>query len=216
MLKKSPYLRYPLIIIAVIAAGMLLFYKFWFLRLPDRDVPNAPSSFVSPANGVISAVQPWSKDTVLIEKEFRKAVMAFTESVGDHGHLVSIMMNLQNVHYQRAPINSKLIDEYYQPGRFNNATVMSNRYGIRFENEYNSMLFETEKGTRYKVIQIAGFLARRIVSYLDPGQTAKQGEVIGLIKMGSQVTLVFPGDVAIKVKEGDHVVDGETIVAEEL
>ena len=172
--------------------------------------------FVSPANGIVSSIQTWNGDTAVIEKELRKAVMTFTGDVADSGYIVSIIMNVNNVHYQRAPVNSKVVRKMYTPGLFRNAVKKVNRYGIRFENENNEILLETMNGTRFKVIQIAGFLARRIEDYVEPGQVLKQGEVIGLIKLGSQVTLVFPSNVKILVKEDALVTDGETIIAEEV
>jgi len=215
--QKSPndmrvlkYLGFALLVLAIV---LLLLYRFWFLRLPDREVPQDTTVFVSPANGVIGAVQPWNGDTTVIEKGLRKAVIEFTGFVGDSGHLVSIIMNVHNVHYQRAPIGCTLIAEEYMPGRFNNAVQQANRYDIRFENERNSLLFETANGIRFKVIQIAGLLARRIEDYVEPGQTLQQGEVIGLIKLGSQVTLVLPAQVQIEVQPGQVVIDGETVIA---
>jgi phosphatidylserine decarboxylase len=74
------------------------------------------------------------------------------------------------------------------------------------------MLFEREDGIRFRVIQIAGFLVRRIVSYIEPGDEVEQGEIIGLIKFGSQVTIIFDQNVEVLVKEGDKVIDGETIL----
>jgi phosphatidylserine decarboxylase len=74
---------------------------------------------------------------------------------------------------------------------------------------------ETPSGKKYKVIQIAGFLARRIVDMTVPNQVVKQGDVIGLIKLGSQVTVLLPHDVTVLVKNGDVTVDGETILGKE-
>ena len=115
----------------------------------------------------------------------RAAVTAFTGSVADSGYIVSIIMRLSNVHYQRAPVKCKLVQKTYSPGIFDNATRSVNKYGIRFGNESNQMLFETEGGTRFKVIQIAGRLARKIVDYTQPDQIIRQGDIIGLIRFGS-------------------------------
>jgi phosphatidylserine decarboxylase len=81
------------------------------------------------------------------------------------------------------------------------------------QNEYNAMLFEREDGIRFKVIQIAGFLARRIVPYLTVSNVVQQGEVIGLIRLGSQVTIIFDHHVEVLAQVGDKVVDGETVLA---
>jgi len=81
------------------------------------------------------------------------------------------------------------------------------------QNEYNSMLFETSNGTKYKVIQIAGFVARRIESFLTPDQKVKQGEVIGLIKLWSQVTIIFDDSVEVIGQVWQYVTEWESILA---
>ena len=93
--------------------------------------------------------------------------------------------------------------------------TMCNEYGTRFENEHNEMLFESASGKKYKVVQIAGFLARRIEDYVQTEQQVKQGEIIGLIKLGSQVTVIFPHDVTPIVKVGEVTIDGETVIGKE-
>jgi phosphatidylserine decarboxylase len=105
--------------------------------------------------------------------------------------MVSIMMTPLNVHYQRAPTSATLIAQDYVPGFNKNAMRNSKNLTATLQNEYNAMLFERKDGVRYKVIQIAGFLARRIVPYLEVGYVVEQGDVIGLIKFGSQVTIIF-------------------------
>ncbi|HLP20330.1 MAG TPA: phosphatidylserine decarboxylase, partial [Chitinophagales bacterium] len=76
-------------------------------------------------------------------------------------------------------------------------------------------LMETTTGKKYKVVQIAGFVARRIVDYTANEQEVKQGDVIGLIKFGSQVSVLLPHDVAVDVKVGDVTIDGESILGHE-
>jgi len=115
-----------------------------------------------------------------------------------------------NVHYQRAPQTSTLIAQTYQTGKFLNA--IASGLDATFQNEYNAMLFETPNKTKFKVIQIAGFLARRIVSFLEVWQSVKQGELIGLIKLGSQVTIIFDKNVSVQAKVGDTVHEGLTIL----
>jgi len=76
-------------------------------------------------------------------------------------------------------------------------------------------LLETPRGTKYKVVQIAGFLARRIEDYLQPNQSLHQGDVIGLIKFGSQITVVLPHTAKVLAKKNEVVVDGESVLATE-
>ena len=93
-----------------------------------------------------------------------------------------------------------------------NAVKGADNLEATLQNEYNLMLFEREDGVRYAIVQIAGVVARRIVSYLDIGDAVSQGDVIGLIKLGSQVTIIFDSNVEVIAKVGDVVIDGETVI----
>lgn len=211
---KKLLIRFFAFIVTLVIA-FFLFYQFWFLRLPDREIPTQAGIFISPANGVVKAVKTWHKDKITIEKNRLSAIDIITGDLDDSGVMVSIEMDPLNVHYQRAPATSRVISTKYAKGEFKNALVQTNEYGIRFENEYNSILLESESGIRYKVVQIAGFLARRIVDFVEDNQRVERGEVIGLIKMGSQVSVIFPEGIEILVREGDVLIDGETIIARE-
>ncbi len=195
------------------ALFLLLFayYRFWFLRQPERQTPLDDTVFVSPANGEVAAVVSWDSSSLALNKDWG-VVELLTDDVAASGTLISVEMDVTNVHYQRAPIRSRFLGAVYREGAFRNALIRNNKFGFRLENEHNAMLFETPDGLRYKVVQIAGLVARRIVDYVEPQQELKQGEVIGLIKLGSQVTLILPPEVEPQVKAGDKVVDGETVV----
>jgi phosphatidylserine decarboxylase len=214
-MKKSMFsgiLKKVLLTLGVLLLLAVAFYRFWFLRQPDRMVPNEPTAFISPANGVVAAVEVW--DTAQLEWEKDNGVVqVMTQDIGEKGWLIAIEMNVMNVHYQRAPASGRFLKNLYTEGKFNNALIKTNRFGLRLENERNDLLFETENGTKYKVVQVAGLLARRIEDFLEPGQEVKPGEVIGVIKMGSQVGLIVPQNVQPLVKVGDTVIDGETILA---
>lgn len=210
-MKKT--IRYTFYSLAGLIVLLLVYYRVWFLRQPERNIPNNESVFVSPANGTIVSINPYHAAAVKIEKGELGAINTWTKDVDTVGTIISIQMNVANVHYQRAPLSAKVINEVYTKGDFNNAVVMSNEYGIRFENEHNEMLFETANGTRFKLIQIAGFVARRIEDYVSKDQQVKQGDVIGLIKLGSQVTVVLPHTLNPNVKLGDVVIEGETVLA---
>ncbi len=192
---------------------MVAYYQFWFLRQPARNIPNNNALYVAPANGIIVSVHKWTADNMLVTKGEMGVINVWTKDVDTAGTIISIQMDPTNVHFQRAPVGGKIVSKQYKKGNFNNAIVMSNEYGIRFENEHNEILMETPAGKRYKIIQIAGFLARRIVDYVQPGQEVKQGEVIGLIKFGSQVTVLLPHDVNVVCKKGDITIDGESVLA---
>ncbi len=201
--------------LAAVCIACVVYYRVWFLRQPDRNIPNNPAVYVSPANGVVVSVTRWTAENLLVNKGEFGVINVWTEDVDTAGTMISIQMDPANVHFQRAPQAGKLLSERYTKGDFNNAVVMSNEYGTRFENEHNEMLFESASGKKYKVVQIAGFLARRIEDYVTPEQKVKQGEVIGLIKLGSQVTVILPHDVTVKAKVGDITIDGESIIATE-
>jgi phosphatidylserine decarboxylase len=201
--------------LAILCLLCVAFYRIWFLRQPERTIPTEANVLVSPANGVVVAVKKWNTESFIETKGHNGAINVWTKDVDTAGTVISIQMDPLNVHYQRAPFDGKLIAEKYTKGDFNNAIVMSNEYGIRFENEHNELLFETTTGNKYKVIQIAGFLARRIEDYLQPNQTVKRGQVIGLIKLGSQVTVLLPHNIQPLVKTGDVTIDGETVIGKE-
>lgn len=210
------YLRAGVVLLAVLFVALVGYYRFWFLRNPIRKIPGNEKLFVSPANGKIVSVKAWNKNGLVVTKEDFGAINVWTKDVDTAGTVISIQMDLTNVHYQRAPTSGKIVAENYVHGSFHDAVTMSNEYGIRFENEHNEFLIENASGRRYKVIQIAGFLARRIVTYENPGDAIKQGQTIGLIKMGSQVTVILPHDVKIDAHVGETVTDGESILAEEM
>lgn len=208
-------LKRVLFILLAVIVFCAAYYKFWFLRLPDRNIPSNNSVFVAPANGKIVSVRQWNSESLLVTKAQLGVINVWTKDVDTAGTIISIQMDPTNVHFQRAPVAGKIISKHYQKGNFRNAVVMSNEYGIRFENEHNEILMETPTGKKYKIIQIAGFLARRIEDYVKPEQQVKQGEVIGLIKLGSQVTVILPHDVTVVAKAGTVTIDGETVLATE-
>jgi phosphatidylserine decarboxylase len=208
-------LKWLVIISLVFIVLVMAYYQLWFLRQPARTIPYSDQAFVSPANGVVVSVKKWDADLLKQLKGELGVVNVWTKDVDTAGTVISIQMDPTHVHYQRAPTAGKVVSEKYNSGSFNNAVVMSNEYGIRFENEHNEILMESPSGKRYKVIQIAGFVARRIVEYVNAGQKVKQGEVIGLIKLGSQVTILLPSGVTPNVTVGQTTIDGETIIARE-
>lgn len=199
--------------IAALCIACVLYYRIWFLRQPERHIPNNQHEFISPANGTVVSIRHWDEASVVETKADDGAIKVWTRDVDTAGYIVSIQMNVTNVHFQRAPVAAKLLSKTYTRGSFHNAVRMSNEYGIRFENEHNEMLFETAEGKKFKVIQIAGFLARRIEDYLSQNQDVAQGDVIGLIKLGSQVTVILPHDAEITAKVGETVTDGESVLA---
>lgn len=199
-------------IIAIIVISIVFYYGY-FLRQPKRSVPYHNRVFVSPASGKVISIISTEQEHIDIYKDNEKALELFTDWLCGPFTIVSIMMTPMDVHYQRAPYDSIILDQAHYPGKFYNAVRKSKTLKSTFRNENNQMLFETDTGIRYKVIQIAGLLARRIVSYIKPWQEVQQGDVIGLIKFGSQVTIVFDNQVDVIARIGQKVVDGETVLA---
>ena len=146
------------------------------MRSPLRDIPDNDQLFVSPANGKIIAIIPFDENLTQTElyKKHNVVLDDWTQGFSSGATLISIMMTPLDVHYQKAPLESTLIESYYEKGLFLNAMKKGKTMNSTFQNEYLSSLFKTPENYRFRVIQIAGFVARRIVNYLQPEQTVKQ------------------------------------------
>ena len=189
------------------------FYRCYFLRQPLRKVPNNENVFVSPANGEIIAIIKNPTDNTVIYKDNHYVLDHFIDWIWSWATMVSIMMTFANAHYQRSPNNARLIEQVYVSWKKRNAIRLDPTMKSTLQNEYNAMLFETDNGIRYRIVQIAGMVARRIVSFVDIDDEVMQWEVIWLIKFWSQVTIIFDSNVEVTAKIWDKVVDWETILA---
>lgn len=163
-----------------------------FFRNPRRVPPSDRRAIVSPADGKI----------VSIEAPYREEL--FPEGVT----LVSIFMSLGSVHVNRVPVSGRVQEIFYRPGRF----LPAFREGAVGQNERNLLVLTTEGGERVGIAQVAGFLARRIRCYLQPGDAVEVGERFGLIRFGSRVDLFLPKSVRVTVQGGERVRGGETIL----
>jgi phosphatidylserine decarboxylase len=164
----------------------------FFFRDPERVVPEGPGVVVAPADGRVMVV--------------RQGVGADGEAVGPFSQ-VSIFLSVLDVHVNRSPYGGKVEDLKYRPGRF----LVAWREEASRVNEQAVIALATPDGP-ITVKQIAGVLARRVVTWIRPGQELKTGERIGLIRFGSRVDLLVPRRVMLAVKVGDKVRGGETIV----
>ena len=189
------------------------FYRCYFLRQPLRKVPNDENIFVSPANGEIIAIIENPTDNTVIYKDNHYVLDHFIDWIWSWATMVSIMMTFANAHYQRSPNNARLIEQVYVHWKKRNAIRLDPTMKSTLQNEYNAMLFETENGVRYRIVQIAWMVARRIVSLVDIDDEVAQWEVIWLIKFWSQVTIIFDKNVEVIAKVWDKVVDWETVLA---
>ncbi|MBU0628149.1 MAG: phosphatidylserine decarboxylase [Nanoarchaeota archaeon] len=200
-----------LIVFASVILLFLLFYLFIFLRDPERGVPIG-DNIVAPADGkVIKVIKLENISEMKIEKGVLGKIKTLVSDTCKEGYLITIMMDIFNVHVQRAPVEGKVISTKYVNGSFKNAV-----YGDKFENgllnEKNEIIIENRKIGKIKVIQIAGIVARRIVCFVRKNQKINKGQKIGMIKFGSQVCVIFPDKVKLSVKEGDNVKAGETVL----
>lgn len=179
--------RYPSVILA-----LFTLFVIWFFRNPNRNIPNSYGLIVSPADGRIIEVKE-----ELEERHLKKKAQK-----------VSIFMSVFNVHINRIPCSGKVLSISYNPGKF----ISANKDKASLENEQNAVLIETKEGRRILFIQIAGLIARRIVCRLNPGNNVERGERFGLIRFGSRVDIFLPLDVELKIKKGNKVKGGETII----
>jgi phosphatidylserine decarboxylase len=178
--------------LATISLGLALFAVYFF-RNPERYPPEGDNAIVAPADGKIIFVGKVPEDRYFGGQEVTK---------------ISVFMNVFNVHVNRVPVNGKVIDQFYNRGRFFNASLDK----ASFENEQSGMLLETESGVKLLAVQIAGLIARRIVSYPETGDLLERGQRYGLIRFGSRVDLYFPEGVEVSAKLGDKTVAGETVL----
>ena len=207
--KRWPIVRegFPFIIIAALLAvffGLLgwkvLLYLFilltlyvaWFFRNPERKIPNLENVIIAPADGRIVHLSECEENRFLNEKRLK----------------ISIFMSLFDVHINRAPVTGKVLRKTYNPGRF----IAANVEKASLLNEQNALVFETESKDKILLIQIAGFIARRIVCYAGEGSLLKKGEIFGLIRFGSRIDLYLPTDIKPIVRMGQHVKAGESII----
>ena len=191
--------------------GLMLAFRVYFRRDPERDVPGG-DVIVSPADGrIISICDVGDGADVAIRKGLLGKVRTMCADLGEGRFtLVSVFMNLTNVHVNRSPIAGRVLSVTHRPGRFRPAWGLD-----ALENETTETVIHSAVG-RVKVLQIAGLVARRIENWLSPDHAVRTGERIGLIHFGSQVSLILPctDRVAIRVSEGQRVRAGETVLAE--
>jgi phosphatidylserine decarboxylase len=166
----------------------LAWLVFNFFRDPDRLIPQDPLAIVSPADGRVVQVR---------EEDYQ----------GRPVRRLSIFMSALDVHVNRAPIAGRVREVSYRKGSFRVASQES----ASLENEQNVFRVQGEQG-EVVVKQIAGLLARRIVFWKRPGDILARGERVGLIKFGSRVDLLVAPEVEWRVKVGDHVRAGSSIL----
>jgi len=169
----------------------LAFFGYFF-RDPEREVPADPQAIVAPADGKVVVVEEVQEERFLHAPAQR----------------LCIFMNVFDVHVNRAPVAGAVTEAVHRDGLFKAAW----REDACTLNEQTALVLEAD-GRRVLVVQIAGLLARRIISYVNPGQQLAKGERLGLICFGSRVDLYLPREAEILVKVGDRVQAGSSLVA---
>lgn len=182
---------WPLWLIAFVLT-LLTLWVVYFFRDPERTGPRGDDLVIAPADGRVIQVAEVDEPAFLHGKAIR----------------VSIFMNVVNVHVNRYPVSGTVRYVHYNPGKFLNAATEKSS----LENEQMSVGIESG-GRRILVRQIAGLIARRIVTYSREGDQVEQAERMGLIRFGSRVDVFLAPGTEVAVKVGDHTTAGTTVVA---
>jgi phosphatidylserine decarboxylase len=200
MVKEGYYFGLPLLILGGVGlllrwnipAWFLVFlavFVFSFFRDPHRVIPSEAGAVVSPADG-------------------RVVVVTDEENAGRAGKRISIFLAIWNVHVNRAPAAGTITKVEYRPGKF----LAAMRARASLENEQNVFTLSTQAGEMvFK--QIAGWIARRVVSWKKVGDTVARGERIGLVRFGSRMDVWVPKEAEILVKLGENVKGGSSVLA---
>ena len=203
--------------VGVGAAGALAFAFHWqflawvlvgltiwvasFFRDPVRTTPRGGNLVIAPADGLIT----------MIAKVPPPAELRGSDGLADPDYTrVSIFMSVFDVHINRAPIAGRVTRIAYVPGKFVNADLDK----ASEDNERQHFLIEGADGIRIGFTQIAGLVARRILSFVRQGDVVDAGQRIGLIRFGSRVDVYLPSGTAPKVLLGQRAIAGETVLAE--
>ncbi|WP_419803776.1 phosphatidylserine decarboxylase family protein [Terriglobus sp.] len=168
---------------------LLALFFLWFFRDPPRRVPANPNEVVSPADGKVTEAD-------------------WIETPQGSRLRLSIFLNVFDVHVNRTPISGTVTQVNYKKGMFLNAM----RADSNVLNEQNVVVIEDGEYS-VQVKQIAGLLARRIVCWVKPGDVLQKGQRFGLIKFGSRVDILLPPDANLRVRKGDRVRGGSSIIA---
>lgn len=175
----------------------LTVWCYYFFRDPVRVTPAREGLMVSPADGVVSLLEP--------------AVPPAELGLGDAPMTrVSVFMSVFNCHVNRLPLAGRITRIAYRPGKFLNASLDK----ASSDNERNGLAVETADGRRYGVVQIAGLVARRILCEVKEGQALMTGARFGLIRFGSRLDIYLPEGVNPLVCIGQTMVAGETVIAD--
>ena len=213
ILNSKNMLEFILLIIIIISLLIALFLLN-FYRDPKRIIPEG-NNIVSPADGriikiiKISSNNKKTENKIKIKKGLLGKIETLTRDVAKDCYIISIFMSPFDVHINRAPIEGTIKKIKYSKGRFFAA------YNLKksLQNEKNEIIISNKKIGNIKVIQIAGFLARKIKCFAKEKQNINKGQKIGAIVLGSQVSLIIPIKLNLNIKLGEKAKGGSTIIA---
>jgi len=183
----------PLWVIGLILTAWCVY----FFRDPDRVTPQQDGLVISPADGIVQSIilaEPPPELDMAAKPVWR----------------IAVFMNVFDVHVNRAPVDGTITKMDYRPGKFLNASLDK----ASTDNERQSYRIETGDGKELAMIQIAGLVARRILSDVETGDTVKAGQRVGMIRFGSRVDIYLPPDILPLVCVGQRAVAGETVLAD--
>lgn len=172
--------------------GLMAAFSAWFFRNPERTLPPGDDIYVSPADGTVLRVSEVNESRYLF-RPMKK---------------IEIFMSPLNVHVNRIPRTGTVVDAIYTKGKF----LKANLDKASADNEQNAVIVRDRAGRDYMFVQIAGFVARRIISYVRAGKEVEAGQRMGLIKFGSRVDVYLPPEAEVLVRAGDKPRAGETIL----
>jgi len=174
----------------------LTVWVYYFFCDPERVVPNDNGIMVSPADGIVSLLEP--------------AVPPMELELGSEPMTrVSVFMSVFNCHVNRIPAAGRITTVAYHHGKFLNASLDK----ASEQNERNGITIELSDGRQYGVVQIAGLIARRIMCWSEEGSDMQRGERFGLIRFGSRLDIYLPSGAEPTVQVGQTMIAGETIIA---
>jgi phosphatidylserine decarboxylase len=176
---------------------ILTIWCYYFFRDPKRSVPLGDTLVLSPADGVVSLIEP-----AVPPAELGMGPQALTR--------VSVFMSVFNCHVNRMPVGGQISAIAYRPGKFVSASLDK----ASVDNERNSLCIDLPDGRQLAVVQIAGLIARRIVCFTKTGQSLRTGDRFGLIRFGSRLDVYLPPGVAPMVALGQTMIAGETVIAD--
>lgn len=189
---------------------LIIAFVLYFGRVSPRIIPD--SGIVSPASGKIIDQFITTSPSIIFEKEGIQNTVIIPE-LGESAHVLLIELNLNDVHVQRAPIDSTIIRMDHYKGRHTNALGKKKKTIVE-TNEKTVTVFKNTTIT-IGVIQVAGKAARRIKNRVMINDSVTKGQVYGRILLGSQVVVIIPTTVELLTTIGQRVIDGETILANE-